>query len=283
MIQIVECPRDAMQGLTRFIPTIDKANYLQALLNCNFSYLDFGSFVSERAVPQMRDTAEVLELLDLSRTSTRLLAIIANLRGAERACEFEQIDTLGFPFSLSEIFQMRNTNKSQEEAFEQICRIAEHAGRNGKKLVLYFSMGFGNPYGSPWNLDQIGYWIDRFKSIDVACFSLSDTMGNATPERISEVFNYVFTHFSHYSFGAHLHTRPDTWRINLEAAYNAGCKRFDGALMGFGGCPMASDHLIGNLPTEKLISYLTERKAPIEIDIHGFEVAYNKAKALFGV
>lgn len=283
MIQIVECPRDAMQGLARFIPTIDKASYLQALLNCNFSYLDFGSFVSERAVPQMRDTAEVLELLDLSRTSTRLLAIIANLRGAERACEFEQIDTLGFPFSLSEIFQMRNTNKSQEEAYEQICRIAEHAGRNDKKLVLYFSMGFGNPYGSPWNLDQIGYWIDRFKSIDVSCFSLSDTMGNATPERISEVFNYVFTHFSHYSFGAHLHTRPDTWRTNLEAAYNAGCKRFDGALMGFGGCPMASDHLIGNLPTEKLISYLTERKAPIEIDIHGFEVAYNKAKALFGI
>ena len=281
MIEIVECPRDAMQGLQTFIPTSEKAAYLQSLLNCNFSYLDFGSFVSDRAVPQMKDTAEVLELLDLEQTRTELLAIVANLRGAQRASEFETIKVLGFPFSLSEIFQMRNTNRSQEEAFDEIQRIAEVADRSGKKLVIYFSMGFGNPYGTPWGLDQISYWINRFEGLTIDCFSLSDTMGNATPERIHQVFSYVLKEHSELNFGAHLHTRLDQWKSNLEAAYKAGCRRFDGAIQGFGGCPMASDHLVGNLPTEKLISYLTAQKAPINIDIHGFEVAYNKAKNLF--
>ncbi len=281
MIEIVECPRDAMQGLHTFIPTSEKVAYLQSLLNCNFSYLDFGSFVSERAVPQMKDTAEVLGLLDLERTRTQLLAIVANLRGAQSASEFENISVLGFPFSLSEIFQMRNTNRSQEEAFDEIQRIAEVAAVSDKKLVIYFSMGFGNPYGTPWGLDQISYWIHRFEGLAIDCFSLSDTMGNATPERIHEVFSYVLTEHNELNFGAHLHTRPDQWKSNLDAAYKAGCRRFDGAIQGFGGCPMASDHLVGNLPTEKLISYLTTQKAPINIDIHGFEVAYNKAKNLF--
>ena len=176
---------------------------------------------------------------------------------------------------------MRNTNRSQEEAFGEIQRIAEVAAVSDKKLVIYFSMGFGNPYGTPWGLDQISYWINRFEGLAVDCFSLSDTMGNATPERIHEVFSYVLTNHNQLNFGAHLHTRPDQWKSNLDAAYKAGCRRFDGAIQGFGGCPMASDHLVGNLPTEKLISYLTAQKAPINIDIHGFEVAYNKAKNLF--
>jgi hydroxymethylglutaryl-CoA lyase len=281
MIEIVECPRDAMQGLNSFIPSSEKAAYLQSLLNCNFSYLDFGSFVSERAVPQMKDTAEVLTQLNLERTKTKLLAIVANLRGAQRAAEFEAISVLGFPFSLSEIFQMRNTNRSQAEAFEEIQRIAEVVAFSGKKLVVYFSMGFGNPYGSPWSLDQISFWIDRFEGLAIDCFSLSDTMGNATPERIHEVFSYVLSTHSKYKFGAHLHARADQWEMNLDAAYTAGCRRFDGAIQGFGGCPMASDYLVGNLPTEKLISYLTTQKAAINIDVHGFEVAYNKAKNLF--
>jgi hydroxymethylglutaryl-CoA lyase len=280
-IKIIECPRDAMQGIKTFIPTDLKTNYIQSLLRVGFDTLDFGSFVSPKAIPQMRDTKEVLDELDLSGTRTKLLSIVANLRGAEMACSIDSIDYLGFPFSISENFQMRNTHKTISESEIVLKDILEITKKLNKKLVVYMSMAFGNPYGDPWDVDIVGEWADRLQSMGVEILSLSDTIGSSKPESISYLFSNLIPKFPHIEFGAHLHTHPNSWYEKLNAAYNAGCYRFDGAIQGFGGCPMASDSLTGNMPTEKIISYFNSENIDTQIDVLPFESAHNSASKLF--
>ena len=280
-IKIIECPRDAMQGIKTFIPTELKANYIQSLLRVGFDTLDFGSFVSPKAIPQMRDTKEVLDKLDLSSTRTKLLSIVANLRGAEIACSIDSIDYLGFPFSISENFQMRNTHKTISESEIVLKDILEITQKSNKKLVVYMSMAFGNPYGDPWDVDIVSEWADRLQSMGVEILSLSDTIGSSKPESISYLFSNLIPKFPHIEFGAHLHTHPNSWYEKLNAAYKAGCHRFDGAIQGFGGCPMASDSLTGNMPTEKIISYLNSEKIKTNLNVLAFESAHNEASKLF--
>lgn len=258
-IQIIDCPRDAMQGIKPFIPTEIKIEFLQALLKVGFHTLDCGSFVSPRAIPQMRDTGEVIDRLDLHDTDTKLLVIIANYRGAEEAVKYPQIDYLGFPFSISETFQLRNTNATREEAFDRIREIQSLVQQNEKQLVVYFSMCFGNPYGDLWHPDIITYWANRFREIGVNIISLSDTTGVGNPDLIGKTVTAMRTAFTDVEFGVHLHSRPDSWRGKVEAAFDHGCRRFDGALQGHGGCPMAQDELIGNIATEHLLRYFTEK------------------------
>lgn len=281
MIKLIECPRDAMQGIKTFIPTDKKLRYLQSLLNCNFDVLDIGSFVSPKAIPQMQDTAEVLDALDFSNTTTELSVIVANKRGAKEACAFQQIKYLGFPFSISEIFQMRNTHKTIEESFALLDSIQALCNSFNKELVVYLSMGFGNPYGDPWNVSVVFHWIDQLAQKGIRIISLSDTMGNAELTDIEEVFSALIPHYKQIEFGAHFHCAPLAWKQKLEVAFNAGCKRFDTAIQGYGGCPMASNELVGNLPTEKAISFFTARKAKTNIDMFAFEAAVNQAKVLF--
>ena len=280
-IKIIECPRDAMQGIKTFIPTELKANYIQSLLRVGFDTLDFGSFVSPKAIPQMRDTKEVLDKLDLSSTGTKLLSIVANLRGAEMACSIDSIDYLGFPFSISENFQMRNTHKTISESEIILKDILEITQKSNKKLVVYMSMAFGNPYGDPWDVDIVSEWADRLQSMGVEILSLSDTIGSSKPESISYLFSNLIPKFPHIEFGAHLHTHPNSWYEKLNAAYKAGCYRFDGAIQGFGGCPMASDSLTGNMPTEKMISYFNTQKIKTNLNVLAFESAHNEASKLF--
>ena len=280
-IKIIECPRDAMQGIKIFIPTDLKVKYIQSLLRVGFDTLDFGSFVSPKAIPQMRDTKAVLDKLDLSSTSTKLLSIVANLRGAEMACSINSIDYLGFPFSISENFQMRNTHKTISESEIVLKDILDITQKKNKKLVVYMSMAFGNPYGDPWDVDIVGEWADRLHSMGVEILSLSDTIGSSKPESISYLFSNLIPKFPHVEFGAHLHTHPNSWHEKLNAAYKAGCYRFDGAIQGFGGCPMASDSLTGNMPTEKIISYFNSENIDTQIDILPFESAHNSASKLF--
>jgi hydroxymethylglutaryl-CoA lyase len=280
-VKIIECPRDAMQGIKTLIPTDAKVRYLQALLNCGFDTLDFGSFVSPRAIPQMADTAQVLERLDLSRTSSKLLAIVANLRGAMDACGFPQIRYLGYPFSISENFQMRNTHKTIDQSIEILKGILEEAARHDKEVVTYISMGFGNPYGDPWDVEIVAEWTERLVGMGVRILSLSDTVGTSTPEIIEHLFSNLIPRYPEVEFGAHLHTHPKSWHEKVDAAFRSGCRRFDGAVQGFGGCPMAKDELTGNMPTEKLLSYFTAQKVDTGVDWMAFEAAYNKAKELF--
>jgi hydroxymethylglutaryl-CoA lyase len=280
-IKIIECPRDAMQGIKIFIPTDLKVKYIQSLLRVGFDTLDFGSFVSPKSIPQMRDTKAVLDKLDLSSTRTKLLSIVANLRGAEMACSINSIDYLGFPFSISENFQMRNTHKTISESEIVLKDILDITQKKNKKLVVYMSMAFGNPYGDPWDVDIVSEWADRLNSMGVEILSLSDTIGSSKPESISYLFSNLIPKFPHVEFGAHLHTHPNHWYEKLNAAYKAGCYRFDGAIQGFGGCPMASDSLTGNMPTEKIISYFNSENIDTQIDILPFESAYNSASKLF--
>ena len=280
-IKIIECPRDAMQGIKNFIPTAEKVQYLQSLLRCGFDTLDFGSFVSPRAIPQMVDTAEVLAQLDLSRTHTKLLAIVANLRGAEDAAQHEAIDFLGYPFSISENFQMRNTHKTIAESVEVLKEILEIAHINNKKVVTYISMGFGNPYGDPWNVEIVGEWTEKLAAMGVEILSLSDTVGTSDAETITYLFSNLIPKYPHIEFGAHLHTTPTQWFDKINAAYLAGCRRFDGAIQGYGGCPMAKDELTGNMPTEKILSYFTSKKAETGIKPMSFESAHNEASRIF--
>ena len=279
--KIVECPRDAMQGIQSFIPTTEKVNYLQFLLQIGFHSLDFGSFVSARAVPQMRDTAHVLDQLDLSKTKTKLLAIVANLRGAETALNFEQIEYIGFPFSISENFQMRNTHKTISESLNSLQQIKELTDKSNKTLVLYLSMGFGNPYGDPWSVEVVSQWVERLAQMEIEIISLSDTVGQAASEDISFLYSTLIPAFSSIEFGAHFHTHPNKGYEKLKAAFDAGCRRFDGAIYGFGGCPMASDALVGNMPTEKVITFLNERGIDTGLCMTSFESAMNKTKELF--
>lgn len=282
LVKIIECPRDAMQGIKTFIPTERKISYLQSLLRCNFDTLDFGSFVSPKAIPQMADTAEVLAGLDLTKTNTKLLAIIANYRGAEAAVQHEAIKYLGYPFSISENFQMRNTHKTIAQSVELLQSIIDLAKEHNKEVVVYVSMGFGNPYGDPWDVDIVGEWTQRLIDMGVTILSLSDTIGSSTPEIIDYLFQNLIPAYPSVEFGAHLHTTPGSWHEKVDAAYKAGCLRFDGAIQGFGGCPMAKDELTGNMPTERLLSYFTKEKAETGVGQMAFEAAYNKATALFG-
>ena len=279
--KIVECPRDAMQGIQSFIPTTEKVNYLQFLLQVGFHSLDFGSFVSARAVPQMRDTAHVLDQLDLSKTKTKLLAIVANLRGSETALCFEQIEYIGFPFSISENFQMRNTHKTISESLHTLEQIKELTDKCNKTLVVYLSMGFGNPYGDPWSVEVVSQWVERLAQMEIEIISLSDTVGQAASEDISFLYSSLIPAFSSIEFGAHFHTHPNRGYEKLKAAFDAGCRRFDGAIHGFGGCPMASDALVGNMPTEKVITFLNERGIDTGLCMTSFESAMNKTKELF--
>ncbi|MGM8362965.1 hydroxymethylglutaryl-CoA lyase [Flavobacterium sp. ARAG 55.4] len=281
-IKIIECPRDAMQGIKTFIPTEKKVAYIQSLLRVGFDTIDFGSFVSPKAIPQMQDTAAVLDQLDLSETKSKLLAIIANTKGAEIAAQFEAIQYLGFPFSISENFQMRNTHKTIAESIVSLQEILEIASKNNKEVVAYLSMGFGNPYGDPWNVNIVGEWTEKLAAMGVKILSLSDTIGSSTPEVIRYLFSNLIPAYPQMEFGAHLHTTYDKWFEKIEAAHQSGCRRFDGAIQGFGGCPMAKDELTGNMPTEKLLSYFTANKENIKLNPLSFESAYNEASKLFG-
>lgn len=272
-----------MQGIKTFIPTQEKVKYIQSLLGCGFDTIDFGSFVSPKAIPQMQDTAEVLGELDLSRTQSKLLAIVANVRGARDACNYDSIDYLGFPFSISENFQMRNTHKTIDQSVETLKGILELANANDKKVVTYISMGFGNPYGDPWNVEIVGEWTEKLADMGTSILSLSDTIGTSTPEVIQYLFSNLIPKYPEIEFGAHLHTTPTKWHEKVDAAYKAGCRRFDGAVQGFGGCPMAKDELTGNMPTEKMLSYFTAEKADTGVNWMVFEAAFNKATELFSV
>lgn len=271
-----------MQGIKEFIPTARKVQYLQALLGCGFDTLDFGSFVSPKAIPQMADTAEVLSSLDLSKTKSKLLAIVANVRGAEDASQHEEIHYLGFPFSISENFQMRNTHKTIGQSVETLERIFNIADAAGKEVVTYISMGFGNPYGDPWNVEIVSEWTEKLAAMGARILSLSDTVGTSDAATISYLFSNLIPKYPHIEFGAHLHTTPIQWHGKMDAAYKAGCRRFDGAVQGFGGCPMAKDELTGNMPTEKMLSYLTAQKAETGVNWMVFEAAFNRASDLFG-
>lgn len=279
-VKLIECPRDAMQGIKDWIPTKEKVQYIQSLLRVGFDTIDFGSFVSPKAIPQMVDTAEVLAQLDLSKTTSKLLAIIANTRGANDASKHSEIDYLGFPFSISENFQMRNTHKTIIQSVITLSEILEIADKSYKEVVVYISMGFGNPYGDPWNVDIVGEWTEKLANMGVKILSLSDTIGSSNSENINYLFSNLIPKYPSIEFGAHLHTTPTTWFEKVDTAYKAGCCRFDGAIQGFGGCPMAKDDLTGNMPTEKMFSYFTKQKAH-DLNAMPFESAYNEATKIF--
>ena len=281
-VKLIECPRDAMQGIkSHFIPTAQKVRYITALLRVGFDTIDFGSFVSPKAIPQMRDTAAVLNQLDLSSTQSKLLAIVANVRGANDALEFEEIDYLGYPFSISEIFQMRNTHKTISESIRALDEILNLASQKNKEVVAYLSMGFGNPYGDPWNVDIVGQWTEKLVGMGVKILSLSDTIGVADGKTIDYLFSHLIPLYPAIEFGAHLHTTPSTWHEKVDAAFKAGCRRFDGAIKGYGGCPMAKDDLTGNMPTERLLSYFNQQQVDSNIKAMSFESAYNEAVKVF--
>ena len=280
-VKIIECPRDAMQGVRDWIPTKEKAQFIQSLLDCGFDTIDFGSFVSPKAIPQMKDTSELLSLLDLSSTESQLLAIVANIRGAKDAVMYDQIDYLGYPFSISENFQMRNTHKTIAQSIETLKEILNLADSKNKKVVAYLSMGFGNPYGDPWSIDIVGEWTEKLSNMGVKILSLSDTVGSSTPEIITYLFSELITKYPSIEFGAHLHTTTTKWKEKVSAAYLAGCRRFDGAIQGFGGCPMAKDDLTGNMPTEKILSYFAAEKVNTNVNSISFENAYKEASKIF--
>ena len=257
-MKIIECPRDAMQGIKEFIPTKKKIDYINQLLSVGFDTIDFGSFVSPTAIPQLKDTAEVLKGLDLTNTSSKLLSIIANLRGAIDACNFEEINYLGFPLSVSEEFQKRNTNKSITEALKTVEEIHDLALKNNKELVVYISMAFGNPYGENYHPDIVAELTEKLHKLGVGIIAFSDTIGVSDPLNITPLFSTLISEYPTIEFGAHFHTTPDKWEEKIDAAYKNGCKRFDATIKGYGGCPMANNKLIGNIPTEKLITYFTE-------------------------
>lgn len=280
MIKFIECPRDAMQGLPILIPTEKKITYIQSLLDVGFDVIDVGSFVSPRVIPQMADTPEVLNGLDLSKTQSKLLAIVANTKGAIEACKFPQIDFLGYPFSISETFQSKNANSSISESFERVKEIAGLCRDSGKELVIYISMGFGNPYGDEFNVSIINQWVEKIAELGVKIFSLSDTVGIAEADLISEVFHGTIDTYHDLEFGAHLHSAPYNWLPKVKAAYKAGCRRFDVAIGGLGGCPMAKDELVGNLATEYFVNFFRKDFKP-NFNEKAFEKSLRLAKETF--
>ena len=280
---LTECPRDAMQGWGEFIPSTQKIDYINALMSVGFDVLDCGSFVSPKAIPQMADTAEVIENIDksASHNCTRISVIVANLSGAEQALKHDNVDILGFPFSISETFQYRNTNKNQEEAFRQISEILKMTNAAGKQLNVYFSMAFGNPYGEMWKWQDVDFWATRFSEIGVEHILLSDTTGVATPETIALLFEKIPPKHLHIGFGAHFHNRYEDSYAKLKAAYDKGCTSFDSAIKGIGGCPMAKDDLVGNMPTEQVINFMASEKIQHRLNLLNFESAWNIAKGIF--
>ena len=281
-LKIIECPRDAMQGIIEFIPTDLKAFYINQLLKCGFDTIDFGSFVSPKAIPQMRDTADVLSKLDLSDSDSKLLAIIANERGAEEACSFHEIHYLGYPFSVSEEFQKRNTNSTIEETLKRVEFIQNKTVLSGKKLVIYLSMGFGNPYGEYWSPDIVLKWTERLVNLfGIEIISISDTIGSAKKEDISFLFKTLIPELPQIEFGAHMHVRPENAKEIIDTAYQAGCRRFDSAIRGFGGCPMAKDVLTGNMPTEIMLDYFNEKSINTSIEFSSFNKAMQVSTSIF--
>lgn len=280
-MKLIECPRDAMQGLDEFIPTDKKAEYINQLLKVGFDTIDFGSFVSPKAIPQLRDTVDVLKKLDLSSTKSKLLAIVANTRGAEDAVKFAEIDYLGFPLSISETFQQRNTNKSIAEAMTTVAEIQNLCKKNSKVLVTYISMGFGNPYGDPYDVSVVEKFTVDLAALDIEVISLADTIGVSKPDQIKYLFGTLVPKFPKVEFGAHLHSNPSKAIEKIEAAFLSGCQRFDGAIKGFGGCPMAEDELVGNLATETILSYLSSKNALPSLNQNEFAKAMIMADSVF--
>ena len=259
-LTLVECPRDAMQGIKTFIPTAVKIQYLTTLLRQGFDVLDCGSFVNPESIPQMADTVEVIQAISEVDTNTELLVIVANERGALRAVAYPKIKYLGFPLSVSETFQKRNTNASREEAFRRLARIQDIAVASGKEVVAYLSMAFGNPYGDEWSSKEVAEWASKIASLGIRIISLSDTVGTANAEQLGDLFSEIHDRLPHVEVGVHLHAKPNEWLAKVEAAYNHGCRRFDAALGGFGGCPMAKDDLVGNIPSEGAFSWLSQQE-----------------------
>ncbi len=281
MSKIIECPRDAMQGLHQFVPTDLKIDYINQLLKVGFDTIDFGSFVSSKAIPQLRDTAEVIDRLNIEYSKSKLLAIVANTRGAEEASKFQKIHYLSFPLSLSETFQQRNTNRSIDEAIITVQEIQDLCLKRNKVLVTYLSMGFGNPYGDPYEMEYVSQFVETLNGIGISVISLADTIGVSDKENIQTVFSTVKSTYPQIEFGVHLHSDRDSAEEKIAAAYKAGCRRFDGAINGFGGCPMAEDELIGNLATETIVDYLAQFDNETKLDIREFDLAINMAPSVF--
>ena len=280
-VKLTECPRDAMQGIHTFIPTEIKAAYINLLLQVGFDTIDFGSFVSPKAIPQMQDTAEVLKKLDLSTTRSKLIAIIANYRGAEEAVQHEEITYLGYPFSISETFQLRNANTTIDAAFDNVKNINNLCSAKNKQLLVYLSMGFGNPYGDEWNVEIIEQWTEKLVNEGIKTIALSDTVGVATAQQISDIYPTLTQHFPATEFGLHLHATPDNWYTKIEAAYKSGCIRFDTAIKGYGGCPMAADELTGNIATENIIGYLQSQNERFDLNFNKLQEAFDYSSKVF--
>jgi hydroxymethylglutaryl-CoA lyase len=280
-VTLIECPRDAMQGWPHIIPTEKKIEYINSLLKAGFDTLDFGSFVSARAIPQMADTAQVLSGLHLHNRSTKLLAIIANFRGAEEAAAFDEITFLGFPFSVSETFQLRNANKTVEGSLATVEEIQDLCVKRQKELVVYISMGFGNPYGDPWSEEIVFQWVDTLTRLGIRIISLADTVGLATPEQVFSVTDYLVRQLPDHTIGVHLHSTATHWKAKIDAAMQAGCRRFDGALKGIGGCPMAGDHLVGNMDSTLMIPYFEHKGLTTGIDHSALTESLRLASEIF--
>jgi hydroxymethylglutaryl-CoA lyase len=281
-VKIIECPRDAMQGIKEFIPTELKIAYLNSLLKVGFDTIDFGSFVSPKAIPQLKDTAKVLTGLNLDEAKSCLLSIVANKRGAEDACNFDEIAYLGYPFSVSETFQQRNTNASIDQSLKRVEEIQELAIKHKKKLVVYLSMAFGNPYGDAWDVDVVAKWAEKLHNdLGIKILALSDTIGVSNPDNINHLFSTLIPEFTDVEFGAHLHTTPDTWKEKVDAAYSSGCLRFDGAIKGYGGCPMATDDLTGNMATENMLAYFNENEISHKTKMDLFNESMQKSSEVF--
>lgn len=280
-VKIVECPRDAMQGITEFISTDLKIEYINSLLEVGFDTIDFGSFVSPKAIPQMRDTAEVLKGLNLEKTSSKLLAIVANKRGAEDATQFDEIHYLGFPFSISETFQLRNTNSTIEESLQRVSEIQDLSIKSKKKLLVYISMGFGNPYGDEWSVEVVEKWTKKLYELGIRDIAFADTVGVSNAENIHYLFSNIAPIFNEITFSAHLHSTPEHRIEKINAAYNAGCRKFDVAIKGFGGCPMAADDLTGNISSESLLHYLEEHSIKHTIDLNKFNQSMLLSSKIF--
>ena len=281
-MKFIECPRDALQGIGSFIPTQKKISYINKLLQVGFDTIDVGSFVSKNAIPQMVDTEEVIKGINVTNSNSKLLTIVANERGAEKAAQFDEITYLGFPFSISETFQKKNINSTIKESLLRLESIQNICVKSNKQLVTYFSMAFGNPYGDEWSVYIVAHWAERLlNEFGVKILSLSDTIGSSEPNVISWLFKKLISEFPGVEFGAHLHTHPQNWKEKVIAALEAGCKRFDGALLGFGGCPMARDELVGNMPSEHILQYLMEKKMIRNINQTALQEAQNEALTIF--
>ena len=281
-MKFIECPRDAMQGIGSFISTDKKISYINKLLDVGFDTIDVGSFVSKKAIPQMADTEEVIKGINTTKSNSKLLTIVANERGAEKAAQFDEITYLGFPFSISETFQKKNINSTIKESLLRLEAIQNICVKNNKQLVTYFSMAFGNPYGDEWSVYIVAHWVGRLlNEFGVKILSLSDTIGSSEPNVISWLFKKLISEFPDVEFGAHLHTHPENWKEKVTAALEAGCKRFDGALLGFGGCPMAKDELVGNMPSEHILRYLIEKEMIQNISQSALKEAQNEALSIF--